>query len=312
MSQQLQAESMSATSAGSLVARSRKRLVQGLHARNRIALGVLWGITTIVALTFIAIIVYLIAQGITSLFDPTFYSTGDAGITPELFNTFYILVLSELFLFPISLAAAIYLVEYAPQGPFVTIIHFAAETLAGVPSIVLGLFGFIVFGAYMHLSISRLSGALTLLCLNLPLALRLFENALTSVPREIREGGLALGATKWQTIRSVILPSALPGLVTGLILSAGKIIGEAAALIFTMGTFNPSNVFTLNPLIGSDTLTINLWFIKTAGAGTSSLTAQQTSHVAAGEATMLILILLAINLGARGIGRAISRRVTAV
>ena len=145
----------------------------------------------------------------------------------------------------------------------------------------------------------------------MPLALRLFEDALASVPRELREGGLALGATKWQTIRSVILPSALPGLITGLILSAGKIIGEAAALIFTMGAFNPPNVFTLNPLIGSDTLTIHLWFIKTAGAGTGTLTAAQASDVAAGSATLLILILLAINLSARGIGRVISRRVTA-
>lgn len=311
MSRQLQAENIAPLDAASLMARSRERLVRGLHVKNRIALGVLWTVTVFVALAFIAILVYLIAQGFTSLFNPTFYTTGDAGIAPELFNTFYILILSELFLFPIALAAAIYLVEYAPQGPFVTAIHFAAETLAGVPSIVLGLFGFIVFGTYMHLSISRLSGALTLLCLNLPLALRLFEDALASVPREMREGGLALGATKWQTIRTVILPSALPGIITGLILSAGKIIGEAAALIFTMGAFNPPNVFSLNPLIGSDNLTIHLWFIKTAGAGTSSLTAAQASNVAAGSATLLILILLVINLGARGIGRLISRRVTA-
>lgn len=311
MSQQLQAESISAAEASSLIARNRERLVQGLHVKNRIALSILWIITIVVALLFVVIIVYLIVQGFASLFNPDFYGASDAGIAPELFNTFYILVLSEIFLFPISLAAAIYLVEYAPQGPFVTIIHFAAETLAGVPSLVLGLFGFIVFTTSLHLSTSRLSGALTLLCLNLPLALRLFEDALASVPRELREGGLALGATKWQTIRTVILPSALPGLITGLILSAGKIIGEAAALIFTMGTFNPPNVFTLNPLIGSDNLTIHLWFIKTAGAGTGSLTAAQASNVAAGSATLLILILLAINLGARGIGRIISRRVTA-
>jgi phosphate transport system permease protein len=309
MSQQVQNIPVEETA--SIFEGSRKRLVRALHVKNRIALGVLWTITAIVALIFISIIVYLVVQGFSALFNPTFYSTGDAGIAPELFNTFYILVLAELFLFPIALAAAIYLVEYAPQGRLVTAIHFAAETLAGVPSIVLGLFGFIVFGAYLHFHISRLTGALTLLCLNLPLALRLFEDALASVPRELREGGLALGATKWQTIRTVVLPSALPGIITGLILSAGKIIGEAAALIFTMGAFNPINVFTLDPFIGSDTLTIHLWFIETAGAGSTSLTAQQANVVSAGTATLLILILLAINLGARGIGRAISRRVTA-
>lgn len=309
MSQQVQ--TMPAVEVTIPVTHGRERIVQTMHVKNRIALSVLWVITIIVTLIFIAIIVYLIAQGFTSLFDPTFYSAGDAGIAPQLFNTFYMLVFSELFLFPVALGAAIYLTEYAPQGRLITIIHFAAEMLAGVPSIVLGLFGFIVFGAYLGFHYSRIAGALTLLCLNLPIALRLFEDALVSVPRELREGSLALGATKWQTIRTVILPSALPGIITGLILSAGKIVGEAAALIFTTGAFNPSNVFTLNPLIGSDTLTVHLWYILTVGAGSTSLTAQQASVVSAGSATLLILILLAINLGARGIGRLITRRTTA-
>jgi phosphate transport system permease protein len=288
------------------------RVIRRLKIGNGIALSIIGAITVFVALLFITIIIYLVIQGITYLFVPAFYSSTDvAGIGPELFNSFYILVLAELFLFPVSLAAAIYLVEYVPRGRFVTIIHFAAETLAGVPSIVLGLFGFVVFGAYAHFGISRLSGALTLLCLNLPLALRLFEDALTAVPRDLREGGLALGATKWHTIRTVVLPSALPGLVTGLILTAGKIIGEAAALVFTMGTINPSNVFTLNPLIPGDTLTIHLWYIKTQGLGSSGLTFAQTNAVSAGSAALLIVILLVINLGARGLGRLIQRRVTA-
>jgi phosphate transport system permease protein len=228
-----------------------------------------------------------------------------------LFNTFYILILTELFLFPIALSAAIYLVEYARQGPLVTIIHFAAETLAGVPSIVLGLFGFLAFAVYAHFGTSRLAGALTLLCLNFPLALRLFEDALVAVPRELREGGLALGATKWRTIRTVVIPSALPGLITGLILTAGKIIGEAAALLFTMGLFNPANVFTLNPFIASDTLTTRLYYIKGVGAGSTGLSASQETALAAGISAVLIVLLLIINLSARAIGRAIQRRVTA-
>jgi len=222
-----------------------KRVVRRLHLNNGVAVGILWTVASFVALLFIAIIVYLIFRGFIYLINPAFYGSGIDGIGPEIFNTFYILILTEVFLFPITLAAAIYLIEYARQGPLVTSIHFAAETLAGVPSIVLGLFGVLAFSDLLGLHTSRIAGALTLLCLNLPLSLRLFEDAIASVPQELREGGLALGATRWRMIRSVVLPSALPGLVTGLILSAGKIIGEAAALLFTMGLNNPANVFTL-------------------------------------------------------------------
>jgi phosphate transport system permease protein len=288
-----------------------KRLTQRLAVRNSIALALLWVISILVAALFIYIIVRLLVLGAPTLLSASFYGTGQAGIAPELFNTFYILILTELFLFPIGLAAAIYLVEYSPQGRFVSIIHFAAETLAGVPSLVLGMFGFLVFAVYAHMGTSRLAGALTLLCFNFPLALRLFEDALASVPRDLREGGLALGATRWRMIRTVVLPSALPGLITGLILTAGKIIGEAAALIFTMGLFNPTNVFTLNPLIASDTLTTRLYYIEGPGAGSLGLTNPQEQALTAGLAAILIVLLLVINLSARAIGRAIQRRVTA-
>ncbi len=287
------------------------RLVKRLHSGNNVAMGVLWFVALVVTLIFISIIVYLLVHGAVYLISPSFYSVGDAGIANELFNTFYILILTEIFLIPIALAAAIYLVEYAPQGPLVTGIHFAAETLAGVPSIVLGLFGFLVFASYTHFGFSRIAGALTLLCLNLPLALRLFEDALASVPREMREGSLALGTTKWHTIWTVVLPSALPGIVTGLILTAGKVIGEAAALLFTMGLTNPGNVFTLNPLLPSDTLTTHLYFIAGPGAGSGSLTSAQEGAISAGTAGLLILILLIINIASRSIGRAIQHRITA-
>lgn len=287
-----------------------ERLMRRLHTSNRVAITVLSIITALVSLLFIAIILYLVVQGVPYLINPDFYgSTGTGTIGQQIFNTFYILILTEIILIPISLAAAIYLTEYAPQGRLLSIIHFASDTLAGVPSIVLGLFGYLVFSTVLGFSISRLSGALTLLCLNFPLTLRLFEDALVSVPREMREGGLALGTTKWHTIRTVVLPSALPGIVTGIVLSAGKIIGEAAALIYTMGSTNPYNVYTLNPLVGSDTLTIHIWYLKTSGAG---LTANVQNAVSAGSSALLVLILLLINLGARAIGRAIQRRFTAV
>jgi phosphate transport system permease protein len=287
------------------------RVARRLHISNNIALAILWGVTGFVTLLFVAIIVYLILRGFSTLIDPDFYAAGVAGVGQEIFNTFYILILTELFLFPIALAAAIYLVEYARQGPFVTVIHFAAETLAGVPSLVLGLFGVLAFSDALGLHTSRLAGALTLLCLNLPLALRLFEDALSSVSRDLREGGLALGSTRWHMIRTLVIPSALPGLITGLILSAGKVIGEAAALLFTMGLNNPANVFTLNPLIASDTLTTHLYFITGPGGGSTSLSHAQELAISAGSSALLIILLLLINVIARSLGRYIQRRVTA-
>jgi phosphate transport system permease protein len=282
-----------------------------MHRSNALASSALWLVTMLVAAAFVVIVLNLVWTGLPTLISGDFYGTGPAGIAPELFNTFYILVLTEVFLFPISLGAAIYLVEYARQQRLITIIHFAAETLAGVPSLVLGMFGFLVFSSYAHLSISRISGSLTLLCLNLPLALRLFEDALNTVPRELREGGLALGATRWRTIRTVVLPSALPGLVTGLILTAGKIIGEAAALLFTMGLFNPASVFTPDPTLASDTLTTRLYYIKGVGAGSTGLTSVQETALAAGISAILILLLLLINIAARSAGRLIQRKLTA-
>lgn len=288
-----------------------KRVVRRIEGSNRIGLTALWIIAIIVAILFVGIILYLLVQGAAYLLKPDFYGTSNLGIGREIFNTFYILILAEVISIPVALAAAIYLVEYASQGRIVTIIHFAAETLASVPSIVLGLFGVLVFSITFHLGTSRIAGALTLLCLNLPLALRLFEDALSSVPREMREGGLALGATKWRVIRTVVIPSALPGIVTAFILTAGKIIGEAAALLYTMGLTNPPNVFTGSPSIASDTLTTHLYYIAGPGAGSTGLTTAQETTITAGSSTLLIVLLLVINLGARILGRYIERRVTA-
>src|SRR5215469_1489545 len=223
------------------------RLIRRLHTSNRVAMTVLSIVTALAVGGLLSIIVYLLVQGFPYLLNPNFYSSdpsNEISILPELYNTFYMLVLSEIILVPVSLAAAMYLVEYARQGLLVGIIHLAAETLASVPAIVLGLFGYLVFSSLLGFGYSRLSGALTLLCLNLPFALRLFEEALTSVPRDLREGGLALGCTKWQVVRTVVLPSAIPGIVTGIVISAGKVLAESAALIFTAGTLSPRHPYT--------------------------------------------------------------------
>lgn len=287
------------------------RLIRRLNRNNALASSLLWLVTVFVALVFVSIIVNLVWTGLPGLLTDTFYSAGPAGIASELFNTFYILLLTEIFLLPISLGAAIFLVEYTRQGPLVTVIRFAAEVLAGVPSLVLGMFGFLFFSVNLHMGVSRLAGALTLLCLNFPLALRLFEGALSTVAREQREGALALGATKWRSIWTVVLPSALPGIVTGLILTAGKIIGEAAALLFTMGISNPNNVFTLDPRIASNTLTTHLYYLKQTGIGSSGLSPTSEVALDAGIAATLIILLLIINVSARSVGRLIQRKLTA-
>jgi phosphate transport system permease protein len=269
--------------------------------------------TGIVVIGFLSIIIYLLVQGFPYLLNPDFYSPDpnvEVSILPELYNTFYILLLSEIIIVPVSLAAAIYLVEYARQGLLVSIIHLAAETLAGVPAIVLGLFGYLVFSSLLGFGYSRLSGALTLLCLSLPFALRLFEEALTSVPRDLREGGLALGCTKWQVIRTIVLPSASPGIVTGIVISAGKVLAESAALIFTAGTLSPRHPYTLDPFIGGDTLTIHIWYVQTIGSGSYSSVDTPTA-ITEGSAALLIIVLLLINIGSRTIGRAIQRKVMA-
>ncbi len=287
------------------------RLVRRLNRNNALASSLLWLVTSLVAVIFVAIILNVVGTGAPALTHSSFYSAGTAGIASQLFNTFYILILAEIFLLPISLGAAIFLVEYTHQGPFVTLIHFAAETLAGVPSLVLGMFGFLFFSINLHMGVSRLAGALTLLCLNFPLALRLFEQALSTVAREQHEGSLALGATRWRTIWSVVFPSALPGIVTGLILTAGKIVGEAAALLFTMGTTNPNNVFTLDPRIASDTLTTHLYYLTQQGVNTSGLPHAQEVTLDAGIAAVLVILLLLINVVARIVGRLIERKLTA-
>ena len=288
---------------------SLSRLVRKLHFNNNMAITILVIVAGLVTALFLGIIIKLLVDGVPYLINPNFYSgEGSGTVGQQIFNTFYILILSEIILIPISLAAAIYLMEYAKRGPLLSIIHFAAETLSGIPSIVLGLFGYLFFSSLLGMSISRLAGALTLLCLNFPIALRLFEDALASVPNELREGGLALGTTKWRTIRTVVLPSALPGIVTAIVLTAGKIIGEAAALIFTMGSTKPYNVFTLDSGIGSDTLTVHIWYLKTSGG---NLPSQVVNAICSGSAALLIILLLLINIVARTVGRFVQRRITA-
>lgn len=161
---------------------------------------------------------------------------GTFGIVGNLLNTLYIIIITLLLATPIGVGSAIYLNEYARPGKLVRFIEFTTETLSGIPSIIFGLFGMVFFGNLFHLGYSILTGALTLTLMVLPLITRNTQEALKTVPESYRTGAMGIGATKWYMIRTVLLPSAMPGMITGVILSIGRIVGESAALLFTAGS----------------------------------------------------------------------------
>ncbi len=161
---------------------------------------------------------------------------GTFGIAGNIVNTLYIILITLIIAVPFGVGAAIYLNEYAKPGRLVSLIEFTTETLAGIPSIVFGLFGYVFFGISLKLGYSILTGALTLSLMVLPLITRNTQEALKTVPTSYRSGALGIGATKWYMIRTILLPSAMPGIITGIILSIGRIVGESAALLFTAGS----------------------------------------------------------------------------
>lgn len=288
----------------------RANLRKRARLSDRIITGVLWGLASILVGILASFILYTIVQGFGILswrFVTTASVSGDT-VGPQVFNTFYILLLALAICIPLALGGAIYLEEYAGDNWMTTVLRFATETLAGIPSIILGLFGFLVFvtafGTGPRLGFSRLAGALTLVILNLPLILRVFEDALRSVPSELREASYALGATKSQTIFRVMIPTALLQLTTGVILTAGKMIGETAALIFTAGSNAPINGwFSLDPLASGETLTVHLYQLQAEGL------ARNAKALENGTAALLIIFLLIFNLGLRWLANVINRRL---
>ncbi|MGN0307291.1 MAG: phosphate ABC transporter permease PstA [Lachnospiraceae bacterium] len=161
---------------------------------------------------------------------------GTRGIAGNILNTVYVVFITLLFASPIGIGSAIYLNEYAKPGKFVRLVEFTTQTLSGIPSILFGLFGMLFFGNVLNLGYSILTGCLTLTLMILPLIIGNTKEALKSVPDSYRQGAAGMGATKWYMIRTILLPSAMPGIVTGLILAVGRIVGESAALLFTAGS----------------------------------------------------------------------------
>ena len=208
------------------------------------------------------------------------------GILGNIVNTLYIIVITLLIATPLGVGAAIYLNEYAKPGRIVRAIEFTTETLSGIPSIIFGLFGMVFFGTTLGFDYSILTGAFTLTLMILPLITRTTQEALKTVPDSYRSGALGIGATKWYMIRTILLPSAMPGILTGIILAIGRIVGESAALLFTSGSgyYLPRNVFS-KVLEPGGTLTIQLYLFM-QGANYDEAYA---------VAVVLLVIVLAIN-----------------
>lgn len=209
--------------------------------KDKLAFALIYLAASFSVILLTGIIVYVFVRGFPHIHRSFLVSASDAlrgttGIAGNLVNTLYIVVLTLMTAVPIGVGAALWLNEYAGKSRWVRLIEFAMETLAGIPSIVFGLFGMVFFGTTMRLGYSILTGALTLTLMILPLITRNTQEALRAVPESYRSGAVGLGATKWYMIRTVLLPSALPGIVTGVILAVGRIVGESAALLFTAGS----------------------------------------------------------------------------
>lgn len=227
------------------------------------------------------------------------YLSGQIGILPNILNTLYIIVATLLLVIPLGVGAAIYLTEYAKNQKISSAIEYAAETLSGIPSIIYGLVGMLFFCQFLNLKTSLLAGALTLVIMNLPTVMRTTQESLKTVPQSYREGAFGLGAGKWRVIRTVVLPGCVDGVITGCILSVGRILGESAALLFTAGFAHVLNGFFDGLESSGSTLTVALYFYAKE---------QGEFEIAFAIAAILMIMTLIINLTAVVVSRYFKKR----
>lgn len=264
---------------------------------DRLFMGGVYLAAGVCVLLLISIVGYVLLKGLPYI-SWEFLSTkpsalrGTYGILPNIINTLWIVVLTLLIATPIGVGGAIYLCEYARPGKLITVIEFTTETLSGIPSVLYGLFGFLFFGIFLKLGYSILSGAFTLAIMVLPIIVTTTRESLKAVPRDYREGAMAMGAGRWYAIRTIILPSALPGILTAVILAVGRMVGESAALIFTAGiattlpVFSSLRDFFSHQMESGATLTVQLYQYMLRG----------DNERAYAIAAVLLLLVLGINL----------------
>lgn len=252
----------------------------------------------------IAIIGYVSIKGIPNitwklLSTKPSYLSNSIGILPDILNTIYIIIACLVLVLPLGVGAAIYLTEYAENKKLVGVIEYAAETLSGIPSVIYGLVGMLFFCQFLGFQTSLLAGALTLVIMNLPTVMRTTQESLKAVPQSYREGAFGLGAGKWRVIHTVVLPSCVDGIVTGCILSLGRILGESAALLFTAGFAHALNGFFDGLTSAGASLTVALYvYAKEQGE----------FEVAFAIAAILMVLTLLINLAALFTGKFFKKR----
>ena len=250
------------------------------------------------------LIVYVLIKGVPNiswelLSTKPSYLSGRIGILPDILNTLYVVVATLLIVLPLGVGAAIYLTEYASNRRLAGMIEYAAETLSGIPSIIYGLVGMLFFCQFLDMQTSLLAGALTLVIMNLPTIMRTTQESLKTVPQSYREGAFGLGAGKWRVIHTVVLPGCVDGVITGCILTVGRILGESAALLFTAGFAHALNGFFEGLGSAGATLTVALYvYAKEQGE----------FGVAFAIAAILMVLTLIINLAADLVGRYFKRR----
>lgn len=263
---------------------------------NKIMLGVFRAAAYITTLVLLAIIAYVVINGLPHISLDFIFGwpqgvNAEGGIWPTIVSTIYVTTLAMLICTPVAVLAAVYLAEYAKQGKIVDIIRYAADALASVPSIVMGLFGYALFVEAMGLGLSMVSAALALALLMLPIVMRTTEEAIRAVPRYIRWGAYGLGATKWQVVSKIVLPSAFGRIATGIVLAIGRAIGETAVVLYTMGQ---AINLPISPFDSGRPMTVHLYLLANDGIN---------MNAAYGTALLLMAIILAFNLFARYLSR---------
>ncbi len=260
---------------------------------DKIAISSLWAASLLVLLFLFVLLGYIVVKGLPVLSPRFLFSfprgvEARGGILPMIVATFYLTILSGLIVSPIAIGGAIFMTQYARAGRIVRLIRFGADALSSVPSIVFGLFGLALFVSIF--GYSMIAGALTLSLMILPVVMRASEDAILAVPRSFREASFALGATQWQTIKSVMIPVAVPRILTGLILGIGRAFGETAAVFLTAGMALNLPLFPTEP---GRTMTVHLYLLATEGI---------SLDIAFGTALLLIALILSFNFVARYLG----------
>lgn len=270
----------------------KKKAISGSRRAYILAMRILMGAAAVITAALVLfLIVYVLVKGLpnvswTLLSTAPSYLSDRIGILPDLLNTLYIVIATLLIVLPLGVGAAIYLTEYATNRRVIGVIEYAAETLSGIPSIIYGLVGMLFFCQFLNMKTSLLAGALTLVIMNLPTIMRTTQESLKTVPQSYREGAFGLGAGKWCVIRTVVLPGCVDGVITGCILSVGRILGESAALLFTAGFAHALNGFFDGLSSAGATLTVALYvYAKEQGQ----------FDVAFAIAAILMLLTLLIN-----------------